>query len=284
MLLETFNPNKSTSVIHVIISHSITSACFLLSYSYMLPFLCFIFHRYPRHHSTECCGKLAFNQSDTTKLCCNNTLHSDTIGKACCGNQLIDPTNTTCKTFKDMAFSLEKPLAQIIFCSEGSYNDSRYTCCEGILHQALGKCCGYNLITDNSQETCCGGKVQKYDPTSICCDGVSYSKSYYVCCGGKALNVFHQSQACCNNSIYNKYEQVCDDNGSLSFKETPGPSTYRPVSRSVAALRHPAFVIPRCGNKTYDNRTSSCCSGQVYSIFSERCENGSVVRTSKLTV
>ncbi|XP_072030633.1 uncharacterized protein [Amphiura filiformis] len=261
-----------------------------------------------KHDNSECCGKLSYNTLDETKLCCEDTLHSNASDKECCGNQLTDPTTRTCREIAGQAVSLPTQLAQSTFCMSGSYDPTQDTCCNGILHSTQGVCCGSDLITDSSLHICCGETIHMKDASQICCGGNLYRSSGYTCCGNKPLLQSSQTQACCNDSLYDIYEQKCNNGTILSLtEETPARTTelsstvasteqYYPttmglltdgtpasttelVTTSASTVQHyPTTNELMCEDVLYDNRTSGCCSGLVYNIFNRRCDDGKVVR------
>ena len=245
---------------------------------------------------------MRMDSSNPSELCCDDVQHFNVTGEECCASQLNDPSIRTCQKVGGTAISVPNQFAESTFCSPGSYDPLQSTCCQGVLHPTLGDCCDFDIITSPNDQTCCGGTIHKRDDSKICCAGYMYSSKQYTCCGNQPLHKLTDGGACCLDKIYSTYEQKCI-NGTLQtlLEDTTTSTTTQPavtlgrVSSITKAPVSSATISPAvsptghytvaadltCGNISYDSRISACCSGRVYSIFKQKCEDGRVLRNSK---
>eukprot|EP00057_Strongylocentrotus_purpuratus_P019401 XP_011673875.1 PREDICTED: uncharacterized protein LOC105442915 isoform X1 [Strongylocentrotus purpuratus] len=151
---------------------------------------------------TQCCGKVSYDRSN--KTCCGVSLYKSlATEQQCCGNMYYDISDEVCHQTGEDLYVFRSDDADMV-CSEGTYNSTKHTCCQGILHKhiANGQCCGNSVVRNLDEEVCCGGEVKRREGRHTeCCGGRMFNPNVYQCCGRRIMPIYSSYRQCCNNQI-----------------------------------------------------------------------------------
>eukprot|EP00057_Strongylocentrotus_purpuratus_P003436 XP_003726645.2 PREDICTED: galaxin [Strongylocentrotus purpuratus] len=227
--------------------------------------------RYEAEEDSVCCGNKPYqNTSDGSHLCCGGTLHTQAGGKECCNRAAFYPSTHQCFTTGSQNIIIklldDTPSATDAFCTEGSYNPTNQTCCDGLLYNGLRECCGNQVIEMPDLDMCCNGEIhwRIYGNQSQCCpSGQIMHQS--TGCDARQLDHGHQLcndteylpliQGCCAGDVYYLDDAQCRDDK--------------------------VFLL--CGDRFYSQDEQTCCNGTLDDIPNGQCcENTAFDPTSKI--
>ena len=241
-------------------------------------------------HGDTCCGKVAYDSSDRSEICCMGTsLFHNANGASCCQSNIIDTFKDTCRSVGDERYVFPRR-SNWVDCSEGSYDPARQTCCQGLLYNFPGECCGKEIIKEGEDQICCDSRKQDSDfgEKSLCCGGEVRNAEIYTCCGNASLPKTHRWETCCDGVITDKWD--CHKKGEAAPRP---PSNLEPAmcgGQLFNASQHGCCngvlydpelnactnksLQPLCAGTPYDDAIQMCCAGETYDPLTTGCCNG----------
>ncbi|XP_033630699.1 uncharacterized protein LOC117292671 isoform X1 [Asterias rubens] len=239
-------------------------------------------------HGDTCCGKVAYDSSNPSEKCCSDTsLYHHANGFICCGNSLMDTFKDVCREVGYASYIFPRQ-SDLVDCTEGSYDPIRQTCCEGILYNFLGECCGSQVFREGEGLICCGNKMQyrMYGEKTICCGEEVRSSEKHTCCGDKGLAKTRRWETCCDGVVMRRRD--CRQKKRKRIPSRLGPSNCggQLYNASVQGCCNEVLfdselfacidssLQPLCAGTPYDDSTMMCCAGEVHSLETTGCCNG----------